>query len=198
MNPIFVMLALYGLDKELKDQFINLILRLGFYQNFERDYPGTKKSLFPQYYAKGERYDDGTIMDRGRWVWRPDFADIAMPNDWNIFLRGFRLRGLYPLILFCDLFLLAMAWIRVKQCKNDPTECDDMQILNQFILAKAILPTPVARYAIKYYFQNRPMLEGSKEVTGPMSAVERYFTKGYDNPEWIRLWRPICEWLCRP
>jgi len=63
--------------------------RLFFCQNFERDYPGTKKSLFPQYYRKGDRFDDKTIIEKDGWVWRPNFADFLAPHDiWHLILCG--------------------------------------------------------------------------------------------------------------
>lgn len=197
MNPMFGALALWDYDRELWQQFKNMIKRFGFYQSTERDYPGTRKSLLPQYYRKGERYDDITIVDRDKWIWRPDGPDISNPSDWNYFLRGARSRLLLPAIFIGDLFLVLESWAHVFKVKRDLSYCDDMQLLNKFIVAKVLQPTWLSRYATHYFMVNRPLIPGCPELAC-MSGVWLYNTKpgGHDSPDWIDLWRPVVEWLC--
>lgn len=195
MNPMFGALALWNYDRELWQQFKNLIKRFGFYQSTERDYPGTRKSLLPQYYKQGERYDDITIMDRSKWVWHPDGPDISNPSDWNYFLRGARSRLLLPAILIGDLFLVLETWAHILKVKRDLTYCDDLQLINKMIVAKSLQPTFLSSYATRYFMLNRPHIPNCPEISC-MSGVWLYFTKGYDSRDWIDLYRPVIMWLC--
>lgn len=187
VNPMLGALALWDCDRELWQQLKNFVKRCFFYQSFERDFPGTTKYLWPMYYRKGERFDDITIVTSDRWIWKPDFADPMLPHDFNYFLRSFRSAVLYPAILFGDLFLLAETILYLIKCRMDQSCCDDMQLLNRFIVAKCLLPTPLSVLSIYLFKRFR---DG-----GPMAGVEVYFTKGFDSPDWINLWRPVVGWL---
>lgn len=186
-NPMLGALALWNCDRELWQQLKNFIKRCFFYQSFERDFPGTTKYLWPVYYRKDERFDDITIVDRDRWIWKPDFADPMLPHDLNYFLRSFRSAVLYPAVLFGDLFLLAETFLYILKCKRDETYCDDMQLINRFIVAKILSPTFLSDLSTWLFCKYRP--------GGPMAGIEVYFTKGFDSPDWIPLWRPVIEWL---
>lgn len=77
---LFQGLAKMGDTKRCKQLFWTHAKRLFWCQNIERDYPGTRKSLFPQYYKKGQRFDDITIIKKDGWVFRPNFRDPLFAN----------------------------------------------------------------------------------------------------------------------
>jgi hypothetical protein len=100
--------------------------RLFFCQNSERDYPGTKKSLFPQYYKAGARFDDKTIIQKDGWVWKPNFADILAPHDiWHLILCG-RIWYLYWLAPLGFASLLISLWFHCRYNKGN----DEGQIIS--------------------------------------------------------------------
>jgi hypothetical protein len=193
MNPMWIALALHGYKHDLFEQARNMLLRFGFYQNFERDYPGTKKSLFPQFWKKGERFDDRTIIEKDQWRWHPDFADIAMPNDWNIFIRGlahnnwFRFLA-YPFVLIGDLFFAGAILAYVKSAKTKKIEPNQLHcaILQNYFQ----IPTVLSRWAIRYYFRKM-------EWSEICAQLNWYFggRGGCDSPQFAREWILLLYWL---
>ena len=210
--PIFSAAALWNNQPLLKQEFKNMVKRWGFFPNTERDYPGTKKFLFPQFYKKGQRIEETKFSDRDQWIWQPNYADLCAPNDWAILLRGFRRFYLYPFIFVGDIFLVLGVLSHCFVYAKDPDRCDDMNLISHLIVSKKLSPTPLSKLARKLYFKFRPPNFGNIEKIHPehlnvfgekdpvMGAISWYFAPqwirgSFDSPKWIEMYRPVIKWL---
>lgn len=209
--------GLYNLEWIPRMQIVEMIKRFGFYQNTERDYAGTKKSLFPRYVKAGTRLEDRRWAEKDGWIWEPNYADISLPNNWSLHLRAADLWYLHPLVLLGDVFLLISVHVHCRIYSRDPYNVDDMQLLLALVQTKLKWPTWISRKAIKTYFALRPTNVGNishvdihganncylvnedEREDGVIGAIAYYFRGprfgAYDSPQFLELWRPVIKWL---
>lgn len=194
---------------ELHNFMVEKWKRLGFYPNIDRDYPGTTKSIFPQYWKAGQRFDDRTIIEKDGWIWKPNYRDISDPSDWAMDIRALKLWFLYPLVMLGDLFSIIGTLVATLITDKDPTNCDDMQALMKMIQAKLIYSTPFSWLNRKLYFKLRPKNQGNSGewlTVNPypdnavMGAISWFFSgfadKGnYNSPDFIPRWKLVLDWL---
>ncbi len=225
INPAIILCGFLNL-KPLIQLTWGHIWRSGFrYQNTERDYPGTKKSLLPQFWKKGAMIEDVQVSEKDQWLWRPDGADLCGPNDCAMFIRAMGSKLFYPTLWILDFFLILGSLSIWFSSRNNKDSVDDMQFLLLLAQAKQKFPTPFSYISRKVYFALRPknygneehidkvtlnkfrLLEGNEIDDPVMGAIAWYFRppntmllsgedKGkYDSLEFIKLWRPIIAWL---
>lgn len=127
-TPMVIAMGLYGMKKRLFWFLLKHILRLGFFTNTKRN--GIYKNE-----------DEHTRKAPGwlKWDYSWKLPDIAGPEFWGFYIRGFRLFPLYPLLFVCDLGTLIGSLIRRFN--------DDVDVLNHVcasVYAQHIMPTPIS------------------------------------------------------
>jgi len=178
MLPMFTALALNGYKKDLFEQLFNLIYRLGFYQNIERDYRGSRKYPYPHQF----------INDRGVREKRYfDFADPAQPSDFAIFLRGFfhdtwaKVLA-YPILVVFDLWSFIGIWGHLKN--KEPKE--PCHLLCFYAQSTKQIPTFVSRIVNKLVKNNKARI---------VQDLTWYFggRGGFDSPKFVQLWSEVLD-----
>lgn len=225
INPAIIALGLLGEKDMVSVSWWQMIGRKFFYPNVERDYPGTKKSLFPIYLKKGERIEDTRWATKDGWKWEPNAADLCGPNDIAMFLRALGNKMAYPIIFLLDAFLVIGSITHCLSYARDKDNVDDMQFLLLLCQSKAIMPTPLSWASRKLFIALRPRNLGNEEhidnrtlnkitllpsgeIDDPiMGAIAWYFRPpwtrlkngtdrgGFDSPMFVDMWRPVVKWL---
>lgn len=178
MLPMFTALAVNGMKHDLWTQAKKMIGRLGFYQNIERDYQGSKKRPWPHHY----------IDDAGRSAFSYfDFADPSQPSDYAVFLRGLFHDSLfwflaYPFILIGDLWnaLSILEHLKSREYK------EPCHVLCFYVQSRKQIPTFVSRYLCRQIERYAFRLH---------KDLDWYFggRGGYDSPKFAQLWGEVLD-----
>ena len=225
MGPAIIALGLMGEKDMVRVAWWQMLARCFFYPNTERDFPGTKKSLLPIYWKKGERIEDTRWADRDGWKWEPNAPDLCGPNDIASFLRAMDCKMAWPIVFLLDAFLCLGALAHCLSYARDTDNCDDMQFLLLLCQSKVTMPTPLSWLSRKLFIALRPKNLGNEdhvdsrtlnkitllqsgEINDPiMGAIAWYFRPpwtrlkngtdrgGHDSPEFVDKWRPVVKWL---
>lgn len=151
-----------------RDQTIPLILAMGAQGRTKE-----LKALMKEQYKRATRYQNG---------------DLALPQDWGYYIRGFRFWPLYPVLLLGDLFLLLNSIIRcVAPLFNSDNVSDDINHTLALLQAQYYMPTPFSYVARKFYKYARP--------GGIQGAWDHYFRPSTGANPFNELYRGLIEAL---
>lgn len=225
INPAIIALGFLGEKEMVSVSWWQLVHRKFTYPNVERDYPGTKKSLLPIYWKKGDRIEDTRYAWEDGWKWEPNGPDLCGPNDIAMFLRAIGNKMAWPIIFLLDAFLCIGVVIHCLSYAKEKDRVDDMQLLLLLCQSKISFQTPLSWLSRKLYFALRPKNLGNEdhvdnrtlnkitllqsgEMNDPiMGAIAWYFRPpwtqlkdgtnkgGHDSPEFVDKWRPVIKWL---
>lgn len=113
---------------------------------------GPSKALlrtFKQHLCRGLLFANNTIRNgEDPRNHRPKLPDLTGPDIWSLYIRGFRLWPLYPLLIIFDLHLFLTAVL--QNFKKDP---DIISHVIKVLTAQTILPTPLGWLAAKVLSQ---------------------------------------------
>jgi hypothetical protein len=117
------------------------------------------------------------------WSLKPfKIGDIPMPSDLSVWIRAFRARWLYPVLLLTDLDLVVGALANNLRLMIDPDDVADCLNLDAMLIqSHFIMPTPWSYFA-KQIVRLRPL---SYSVSTPNSVYapwEWYHREHPDNP----------------
>lgn len=152
--PYIIALALAGRFKDLFHFFIRHALH-GFLFTW---------NTYPNYVMPGEA------------GYKKKLPDLTLFEFFNIYIRGFRLFPLYPLLLLGDLEMLISCLI--KRFDSDKDVCNS---LASVLLAKEIMPTPLSYLARKIL---KPVAQ---------KKLDDYFREDWMEPPINEFYRPIVE-----
>jgi hypothetical protein len=123
--------------------------------------------------------------------------DIIGPVNIGEYIRAYRARPLYPVLLLTDTALLIGSIGTVIVSRFDPEDVDDNNHIVSLLQAQYFMPTPIGWLARKIYVTFRPQNYGNKilkeksAVVGAMAWYHRKDTGG--NPAIVELYRPLIE-----
>lgn len=161
LTPLLIAMSLMGDKKELLGIFKKHLKRaLLFAWNTRHNWV---------YLDRGEHFRKHPEVE-----YRPGWKlpDVTGPEIWAIYIRGFYLVWLYPLLIFCDLFTLGGAIItRLKKKRDDVS--NHVAIC---YLASLIMTTPVMRLAY--------LVNSERDLS---EKLRRYWSTAKDEPPlWIQ------------
>lgn len=137
--PFLVAMSVWGWQKELWKYFLGHARRLFFFHNFRQN-GATKRNHGKKDFPGGKLYDYSMRI--------PDISD---PEIFGLYIRGFRLWLLWPLLIFCDLFTLGGAIHKRWFSKSNIVFNHELIVLH----SRHVMPTGIGWICQKIYDRER-------------------------------------------
>lgn len=138
-----------------------------------------------------------TTNTRKNWAWPPGhpkydpiqykwkLPDLTVLSFWSLYIRGFKIKSLKPLLWLFDLEILVNVLIKIKWSQNNPEESDDLNLLCGMYQAELSMPTFPSKLSFWLYsrFRKFPRQEVYNiKASNPMQAcMNHYFRNRLGN-----------------
>jgi hypothetical protein len=148
-----------------------------------------------------------TTNTRNNWAWPPGdprydaaaykwkIPDLTVLGFWSLYIRAFRAWPLYPLMFLFDLDFVVSALIKVLSYGKNPTNNDDINLINCMFQAEHTMPTPWSKLA-KWIYKKRPypkMLPGQTATNPAQACLIAYFRGLNPGPKLEEVYEPLTK-----
>lgn len=146
-----------------------------------------------------------TTNTRKNWAWPPGdprynaaeykwkLPDLTFGSFHALYIRSFRAKWLYPLLLILDLDMLGGSIIKVLWYGRDPKNNDDLNHLITMYQSELTMPTPWSKLA-KWIYRFRLFPQNHKQSTNPAQAcLCSYFSGNNPGPKLDEIYQEITE-----
>lgn len=173
-------------DRLSRDQCVPNVVAMGYCSTEAARNPSTH--LWSFFKAHLKRALLFTTNTRNNWAWPPGdprynaddyrwkLPDITFGSFHALYIRAFRNKWLYPLLLILDLDLLGSSIL--KAFIKDPTQNDDLNHLMCQYQAEVSMPTPWSKLAKWIYKKYRMYPSNSGDATNPAQACMNAYFRG--------------------
>lgn len=178
-------------DRFSRDQAIPNVIAMGEMAQFKalkafmKDH--LKRALLFATNTRENAAEPGTAA----YAWK--LPDLTALGFWSLYIRAFRAWALYPLLLVFDLDFVVSSAIKVLIYGKDPTNNDDINLINCILQAEHAMPTPWSKLA-KWIYRFRPYPANAGIATNPAQAcLNAYFRGSNPGPKLEVIYEPLTK-----
>lgn len=182
-------------DRFSRDQAVPNVAAMGYLPSEAALHPS--KHLW-DFFKAHLKYSLLLFMTNTRKNWAPNDAptklpDLTLGSFHALYIRSFRAKWLYPLLLLLDLDMLGGSLIKVLWYGRDPSNNDDLNFLVTLYQSELTMPTPWSKLA-KWIYRRRLFPQNYKQSTNPAQAcLCSYFNGNNPGPRLDLVYEEITE-----